>query len=231
MSALEHGIYRILLDTYYLNEGKLEKDDAKIMRTHSIRSAEEVEAYSNIVNDFFYVENGYYKNEGADKIINKILDKSEKARVSAQKRWDSQRRKKESMRTHNEGNAEGMLPITHNPIPNTHKKENTNVKNGEALEIFTYWKSVMKKNGSTKATSGRINKIKARLKEGYEIAYIKKAIDGNRKSPHHQGKNDSRTKYNDITLICRSGEKLESFHDMLSNPSSGSAKDFANWDK
>ena len=112
MSLLEHGIYRNLIDSYYMNEGKLIADDAKLMRTHSIRTDDEKQAYKNIVLDFFIIEDGFYINEGADKILSKIFQKSQKARESAQKRWEKNTK---AMRTHSEGNANGMLPI--NPLP------------------------------------------------------------------------------------------------------------------
>ncbi|GAG77728.1 unnamed protein product, partial [marine sediment metagenome] len=80
---------------------------------HSIRTPDEHQAYKNIISDFFRLEDGFYKNDGCDKILSKIFDKSQKARESAQKRWDKNAK---AMRTHSEGNAIGMLPI--NPIPN-----------------------------------------------------------------------------------------------------------------
>lgn len=54
LTPLEHGIYRILLDTYYLDEQPLCGDDAELMRTHSIRSPDEQQAYKNVIKDFFF---------------------------------------------------------------------------------------------------------------------------------------------------------------------------------
>lgn len=117
LSPLEHGIYRILLDSYYDNEGPLEADDAKLMRTHCIRSEEERAAFSNVISDFFYLDGGHYRNSGADEVIEKILEKSDKARASAEKRWTDKKAK--AMRTHSEGSANGMLPNTQDPLPST----------------------------------------------------------------------------------------------------------------
>ena len=112
LSLLEHGIYRSLIDTYYMNEGHLCADDAKLMRTHSIRTEDEQQAYKNVITDFFKLKGGIYTHAGCDKTLDKIYEKSQKARESAQKRWAKDAN---AMRTHSEGNANGMLPI--NPIP------------------------------------------------------------------------------------------------------------------
>ena len=70
----------------------------------------------------------------------------------------------------------------------------------------------MGKNLSTsKLTPKRDKAIKARLKEGYTIEQIKAAIDGCRNDPFSMGHNDRQKPFNDIELICRNGEKLESF--------------------
>lgn len=83
---------------------------------------------------------------------------------------------------------------------------------GEAVqEVFSYWCQVMGKNSLTKLTKDRKAKIEARLKEGYNVDHIKQAIDGCASSPHHMGQNDAGTVYDDLTLICRTGSKLEWF--------------------
>lgn len=108
-----------------------------------------------------------------------------------------------------------------NEVWNTLKIEapkNNNLKeekNKEVIyvELFNYW---VQKSGKTKAklTPKRKKKIQDRLKE-YPPEYIKQAIDGCMSSPYHMGDNDTGTLYNDIELICRSGEKLESFAERM----------------
>jgi uncharacterized protein YdaU (DUF1376 family) len=82
---------------------------------------------------------------------------------------------------------------------------------GAVNEVFSYWCTAMGKNSLTKLTKDRRGKIEARLKEGYNVDHIKQAIDGCTRSPHHMGTNDAGTVYDDLTLICRSGSKLEWF--------------------
>ena len=116
---LEHGIYRSLIDTYYLNEKPLCDDDANLMRTHCIRTDEEKKALKNVLNDFFKKTKKGYIHKKCDEQIKKYSDKSEKARLSAKARWNAK-----AMRTHSEGNA------NHKPITNNHKpiKEKTKRK-------------------------------------------------------------------------------------------------------
>ena len=81
----------------------------------------------------------------------------------------------------------------------------------EITIIFAYWKIVMKKGSQTKLTDKRKSKVDDRLEEGYTVETIKQAIDGCARSPHHMGKNDEGTIYDDLELICRAGDKLENF--------------------
>jgi hypothetical protein len=78
------------------------------------------------------------------------------------------------------------------------------------LEVFSYWQSALN-HPQAKLTPERERVIRARLKEGYTLDVIKQAIDGCRASPFHRGQNERAQAYDDLTLICRSGSKLESF--------------------
>jgi uncharacterized protein YdaU (DUF1376 family) len=125
LSFLEHAIYRTLIDTYYLDESPLCGDDAKLMRLHSIRTEEEIEAFKVVIEDFFTLKDDGYHHEKCDEVLSKIYAKSEKARASANKRWE---RNANASETQGERNANGMLPNTYipnNPIPN---KNNTPVE-------------------------------------------------------------------------------------------------------
>jgi len=53
LNLMEHGIYRQLLDSYYLDEIPLCVDLAKLMRSHSVRTADEEQALKNVLTDFF----------------------------------------------------------------------------------------------------------------------------------------------------------------------------------
>ena len=82
----------------------------------------------------------------------------------------------------------------------------------EILEIFDYWVQVMNKNTKLcKLTPKRKKAIKSRLDEGYDIDIIKMAIDGCRADKWSMGQNSRNKAFNDIELICRTGEKVEYF--------------------
>jgi hypothetical protein len=57
-------------------------------------------------------------------------------------------------------------------------------------------------------------KIRGRLEEGYTVDQLKAAVDGCGGSSFHQGDNERGHRYDDITLICRSGSKVEQFIEM-----------------
>ena len=85
-----------------------------------------------------------------------------------------------------------------------------NKKISPALTIFNYWKEKLKHKKSL-PTKDKLNKINARLKEGYTIEDCKQAIDGCANSEFHQGKNEGKKIYDSIGLIFRNGEKIEEF--------------------
>lgn len=116
LTLLEHAIYRSLIDTYYLEELPLCGDIAKLMRTHSARSKDEKEAFNAVIDEFFVLSDSGYHHEKCDQELIKIYNKSAKARASAKARWE--KHDATVMRTHSEGNANGMLPNTYNLTPN-----------------------------------------------------------------------------------------------------------------
>jgi uncharacterized protein YdaU (DUF1376 family) len=115
LTLLEHGIYRQLLDTYYLSEQPLCGDDAKLMRTHGIRTKDEIKAFQNVLKDFFDLDGELYIHKGCEKHLEQYRKKSEKASQSAKARWVKDAN---GMRTHSERNANGMLTNNQEPITN-----------------------------------------------------------------------------------------------------------------
>lgn len=91
------------------------------------------------------------------------------------------------------------------------KKKNTDMS-GAVLEVFTYWQQKLN-HLQAKLTPKRKRLIEARLKDKYTVEQLKLAIDGCAASPFHMGHGPQSdgTIYDDIELICRSGEKVEFF--------------------
>ncbi len=135
LSILEHGVYRQLIDTYYVNESPLSCDMNQIARLHRIRSEDELAALRAVLDEFFYKTDEGYRHSGCDKVMAKVYIKSEKARLSAEKKWELDRLNKcerienvcerNANASNNHANAHkndanAMLPVTCNPIPVTH---------------------------------------------------------------------------------------------------------------
>ena len=60
LSLLEHGIYRQLLDWYYLLEGPLPEDIDTVARKVAARSSEEISAVQLVLSEFFKMKKGWH---------------------------------------------------------------------------------------------------------------------------------------------------------------------------
>ena len=229
LSLLEHGIYRALLDTYYLEEMPLNLDIERLARQHCVRNDEEMIALKYVLDEFFEKTSEGYEQSACNEVIAKYSEKSKKAKESAKKRWNNANAYANASETHSEGicerNANGMLTNNHKPITNNQEPRTNDLKdisptlpsksknqNEDIKEVFDHWCAVMKKNNA-KFSEDRKTKIRARLKEDYSVDQIKLGIAGCALSDWHMGR-DARTNgksYNDIKKICENAEKLEWF--------------------
>lgn len=91
----------------------------------------------------------------------------------------------------------------------------------EAREAFKYWCHRLGKAKTAKFKGKRKAKVLARLRDGYTLEDIKRAVDGCAGSAWHMGENDRNQRYDDLELICRDGSNLEKFRDMASPPGAG----------
>jgi uncharacterized protein YdaU (DUF1376 family) len=129
LSLLEHGVYRTLIDCYYTQETPLPSDKARLCRMIGARSDVEVLAVSNIIDDYFTLTDCGYIQNGCDKVLSKIYEKSEKARMSVEKRWDKRAKsirneyEQDTNVSENDTNVQkndtiDILPNTQHPTPN-----------------------------------------------------------------------------------------------------------------
>jgi uncharacterized protein YdaU (DUF1376 family) len=142
LSLLEHGIYRQMLDQYYLDERPIFVDDAKLMRFLCARSADEMQAVKNVLSDFFVLTDAGYMHKRCDVEIEVFHGKSKSASESANTRWERVRAEKDAkscefnanaLPTQSEGNANALPtqsegnanqePITNNQEPRTKNQE------------------------------------------------------------------------------------------------------------
>ena len=106
--------YLRLIWEYYANEMPLDNDcNAIAFKIGS--SASDVE---QILRHFFFLHDGKWHQSRCDTVIAEFYAKSEKARTSANIRWEEKKKNANALRTHNERNAnEPKNDATHNPIP------------------------------------------------------------------------------------------------------------------
>lgn len=106
--------YLRLIWEYYANEMPLDNDcNAIAFKIGS--SASDVE---QILRHFFFLLDGKWHQSRCDTVIAEFYAKSDKARTSANIRWEEKKKNANALRTHNERNAnEPKNDATHNPIP------------------------------------------------------------------------------------------------------------------
>lgn len=85
------------------------------------------------------------------------------------------------------------------------------------LSVFTHWQNVMGK-GQAKLDAKRKRAITGRLKDGYTVEQLCRAVTGCSLSSWHMGKNERNRAYNDIELICRDAAKVDQFIAMADSP-------------
>ena len=233
LSNLEDLAYRRLIELYYDTEEPLITDIKKLSRLINMRENEE--EIRTVLDDFFVETESGYSQSRIENEIASYKAKAESARVNGKKggrprkakanptETEGKAKKTQSVNLENPTGTEGKAKkseskanqeprtINQEPETNNHLKDQS-AKANPSFDLFKYWCDVMGKNLSTsKLTPKRDKAIKARLKEGYTFEQIKAAIDGCRNDPFSMGHNDRQKPFNDIELICRTGEKLESF--------------------
>lgn len=141
LEPMEDLAYRRMLDLYYSKEKALPLDINEIARL--IRMRTHTECIAVVLQDFFIKSKDGYVNITADESLKDIYTKSEKARAAANARWNKIKELEDSgkdanaMQTHSDGSADGMPPITHNPLPNNKDKSiEQNALLEEGFDIF-----------------------------------------------------------------------------------------------
>jgi uncharacterized protein YdaU (DUF1376 family) len=79
LSLLEHGIYRQLLDWYYLDEKPIPKETELVFRRLSAKTEDEQKAVLLVLNDFFVFDDGY-KHTRCESEIKLYKSKQDRAR-------------------------------------------------------------------------------------------------------------------------------------------------------
>jgi len=152
LNFIEHGIYRLLIDEYYLTEHPLISDKTRLMRSCGVRTKEEIDAFEFIIDEFFVLTDDGYLHYGCEKVLKKIYGKSESARNSAKIGWEKRRAnalKSDANALESDANALksdafSMLPITHNPIPKDIEADASSNKGNQVADIQSLYNQICK---------------------------------------------------------------------------------------
>ncbi len=94
------------------------------------------------------------------------------------------------------------------PAPEPEPPSKVDERRAAVMRLFVHWQ-VACDHRTAKPTTERLTCIMARLKEGYSEAEVRKGIDG--ASAHAHVNETTGVRYDDLTLICRNGSRLENF--------------------
>ena len=129
LSLLEHGVYRCLIDIYYISEAPLPKDLRAVCRLVCARSKDEREAVELVLEEFFLLTDEGWSNSRCDLEIEAARAKSEKNKELGRL---GGRPKKTQTETVSENNPNGFQEDnqtvsennpSHKPLANSHKPE------------------------------------------------------------------------------------------------------------
>lgn len=206
--------YMRMLWIYYETESPLESDVDAI----AFKIGANASDVHQILKHYFFEHEGNWHNSRCDKEILSFREKSNKAKKSANARWENAN----AMRTHTERNAnEPVLdanqePITSNQEPITKDKKPLSISSTDVRNVFEHWQSAMN-SPKSKLDANRTNLITKSLKLGYSVDDLKAAIAGCKKSAFHMGVNDQSKLYNGLDLILRNAENIDKFIAIAAN--------------
>ena len=103
LTTEEHGAYLLLLMHYWQKNGKIGKDIKRL--SHVTKTSEEIINY--ILENYFNLSNGHYRNKRADIEMENAKQRSEAGKKAANARWSQSDSNADAMRSHNDSNAKG----------------------------------------------------------------------------------------------------------------------------
>lgn len=101
LNFTEDAAYSRLIRKYYASEKPLPAELKTVQRLVGARTKEEREAVSTVLDEFFTLHDDGWHNQRCDEEVARYLDKQDKAKRSANARWNKPK-------THSDGNADGM---------------------------------------------------------------------------------------------------------------------------
>ncbi len=122
LTTLEHGIYRQLIDWYYLDEAPIPKETQVVIRRLRLGSDSDMKSLQNVLDDFFVLQDDGYHQGHCDAVIAKYHEKADKNKTNGKLGGRPKKTQSVILGNPNETQTKGnQEPITnnHKPIKNT----------------------------------------------------------------------------------------------------------------
>lgn len=192
LSPMEDIAYRRLIDLYYDTEGHIPYEVAKAAR----RVRLDADPVGQVLQEFFIDTGSEWKHSRCDAEMEKIYEKSDKARESGKRSGEVRRAKAQQTiidgstdaeRTLNERSTDAELPVTRYPLPVTQESTALSGKpdvvqlsngkskfKGDAEIILAFLNEKAQKRFPT--TKANLDFIAGRLQEGATVADCRQVI-------------------------------------------------------
>jgi len=145
LSTLEHGIYRQLLDWYYLDEKPIPKENQSVLRRLRLGSDSDSLALQNVLNDFFVLRDDGYHQVRCDV---EIKDYHHKAEVNkANGKLGGRPKKTQSVILANPMESESKTKKT---LTSNHKPVTNNQLNTRFAEFWSTYPNCKRKGSKSK---------------------------------------------------------------------------------
>lgn len=156
LSLLEHGIYRQLLDEYYLKENPIKTES--VIRRLRITTDEEKKALNNVLNDFFTPSEcgNFWRKNRCDEAIKAYKARAKTARENGAK-GGRPKENKDLQSTETENKPSGLFLGTeekpNGKLTNNHKPITNNQIDKRNISILfdEFWSKYPKKRGKADA--------------------------------------------------------------------------------
>ena len=113
LSFVEDAAYSRLLRKYYAEEKPLPAELRAVQRLIGARTDEEREAVQVVMEEFFTLEDDGWHNKRADAEIEKVIGKRQKAKKSAEARWNANASQNQSERNANASESDANASSEH----------------------------------------------------------------------------------------------------------------------
>jgi hypothetical protein len=191
------GIYWCIIEMLYEECGYLKISEYERI-TYELRT--DYETIKNVINDYdlFKFKDDLFYSESALNRIKKQMEKSEKARVSVNKRWELYERNTNVIRTKNKRNTNVILNNNNNNNNNNNIKEKEKEKEKKESETLHPLQIFVSKLGNVSKIKNQLTfKECERLISEFDKKLLKEILES------IENKNDAAKKYTSVNLTIR----------------------------